>query len=105
MVTLKDLGLVVDYTGLNKYVQQPVHPFPSTKDIIQQLPRDGVYFATLDVVQGYHHIQLSEDSSKLTTFLLPSGRYRFLRAPMGLSASSDEWCQRSDKAIAGISGV
>ena len=77
VVTLKDLRLVVDYTGLNKYVQRPVHPFPSTKDIIQQLPSDGVYFATLDAVQGYHQIQLSEDSSKLTTFLLPSGRYRF----------------------------
>ena len=30
--------LVTDYRQLNKYVQRPVHPFPSTKDIIQNLP-------------------------------------------------------------------
>ena len=105
VVTLKDLRLVVDYTGLNRFVKRPVHPFPSTKDIIQQLPADGRVFATLDAVQGYHQIALSEESSKLTTFLLPSGRYRFLRAPMGLSASSDEWCCRSDEVISGIKGV
>ena len=105
VVTLKDLRLVVDYTRLNRFVKRPVHPFPATKDIIQQLPEDGKVFATLDAVQGYHQIALSNESSKLTTFLLPSGRYRFLRAPMGLSASSDEWCCRSDKIISGIEGV
>ena len=105
IVTLKDLRLVVDYTKLNRYVKRPVHPFPATKDIISQLPPDARYFATLDAVQGYHQIALSEESSKLTTFILPSGRYRFRRAPMGLSASSDEWCYRSDQAINGLSGV
>ena len=105
VVTLKDLRLVVDYTGLNRFVERPVHPFPSTKDIIQQLPKDAHFFATLDAVQGYHQIELSQRSSKLTTFLLPSGRYRFLRAPMGLNASSDEWCRRSDQVVAGLEGV
>ena len=105
VVTLKDLRLVVDYTGLNRFVKRPVHPFPATKDIIQQLPGDGMVFATLDTVQGYHQIGLSEESSKLTTFLLPSGRYWFLHAPMGLSASLDEWCCHSNKVIEGIKGV
>ena len=36
---------------------------------------------------------------------MPSGRYRYLRAPMGCSASSDEWCKRSDAALHGITGV
>ena len=102
---MKDLRLVVDYTKLNQYAKRPVHPFPSTKDILQQLPHDGKVFATLDAVQGYHQIELSENASKLTTFLLPSGKFRFLRAPMGLNASSDEWCCRSDKVIEGLTGV
>ena len=104
IVTLKDLRLVVDYTGLNRYVKRPVHPFPAKKDIISQLPPDARYFATLDTVQGYHQIELSEERSKLTTFILPSRRYRFRRAPMGLSTSSDEWCCRSEHAIEGLSG-
>ena len=105
VVTLKDLRLVVDYTNLNKHVKRPVHPFPPTKAIIEQLPSDGCFFATLDAVHGYHQIPLTEESSKLTTFVLPTGKYRFLRAPMGLSASSDEWCRRSDQVIEGLEGV
>ena len=34
--------------------------------------------------------------------LLPTGKYRYLRAPMGLSSSSDKWCRQSDKAIEGM---
>ena len=50
IVTLKDLRLVVDYAGLNRFVKRPVHQFPATKDIISQLPPDAKYFATLDAV-------------------------------------------------------
>ena len=38
----------------------------------------------------------------LTTFILPSGRYRYLRIPQGLNASSDEWCRRSDAVVEGL---
>ena len=99
------LRLVTDFTGLNKYVLRPVHPFPSSQEIISGLnPRSRV-FCKMDAVQGYHQIPLDEDSSLLTTFILPWGRFRYRCAGMGLSASSDEWCRRSDKAIEGITGV
>merc|ERR1711974_547583 len=39
------------------------------------------------------------DDQELTTFLLPSGKYCYRRAPQGLSVSSDEWCQASDTAL------
>lgn len=99
------LRLVTDYTALNKYVKRPVHPFPSSLDIIRAIKPDSSYFAKLDAVQGYFQIPLDEESSLLTTFLLPSGRYKYKRAPMGLNASSDEWCQRSDAALQGLEGV
>ena len=38
----------------------------------------------------------------MTTFLLPQGKFRYLRAPMGLNASSDEWCCQSDVIIEGL---
>ena len=99
------LRLVTDYTGINQYVKRPVHPFPSTLDVIQSVRGDSKWFAKLDAVQGYHQIPLDEESSYLTTFILPSGRYRYTRAPMGLSASGDEWCQRSDVALQDVEGV
>ena len=100
-----DLRLVVDYTNLNKYVRRPIHTFPSAQEIIAGIDPESTVFAKLDATQGYHQVPLEDESSKLTTFLLPSGRYRFLRAPMGLSCSSDEFCRRSDKIIEGLPGV
>ena len=62
------------------------------------------WFAAMDAVHGYFQVELDYESSLLTTFLLPQGRFRYLVAPMGLNASSDEWCRRSDEAIRGIPG-
>ena len=100
-----DLRLVIDYTCLNKYVKCPIHTFPSTQEILSGIDPDSKVFAKLDATQGYHQVPLDKDSSKLTTFLLPSGRFRFLRAPLGLSCSSDEFCHRSYKIIEGLPGI
>ena len=56
----------------------------------------------MDAIQGYFQLALDEESSKLTTFLLPTGPYHYLRSPMGLSSSFDEWCRHSDRAIQGF---
>ena len=98
----KSVRMVTDYTKLNKYVNRPVHPFPSVSDILQSIPASANYFAKFDAVNGYFQIPLTDKASKLTTFLLPSGRYRYLRTPQGLNASSDEWCRRSDAVIDGL---
>ena len=100
-----DARLVVDYSPLNKFVERPTHPFLPGNEILKNINPSSKVFAKLDAVKGYHQIPLDNEAKKLTTFLLPSGRYRYLRAPMGLSSSSDEWCKRSDMALAGIPGV
>ena len=94
--------MVVDYTKINKHIDRPVHPFACPHDIIKGLRADSKWFAKLDAVQGYYQIPLDEESANPTTFLLPQGRFRFLRAPMGLNPSSDEWCFRSDIALEGL---
>ena len=97
--------MVIDFTRLNKYVKRPIHTFPSTQEILSGIDPNSKVFAKLDATHGYHQVPLDKDSSKLTAFLLPSGRFRFLRAPMGLSCSSGEFCRRSDKIIEGLQGV
>ena len=94
--------LVTDFTHLNRYVNHPVHPFLSTRDILQAIPHDAIYFLKMDAVHGYFQLALAEESSFLTTFLLQQGKFRYLRAPIGLNASSDEWCCHSDRIITGI---
>lgn len=100
-----DLRLVADLQELNDNSVRTVHPFPCAEDIRKQISPDAKVFAKLDCVQGYFQLALDEESSYLTTFLLPDGKFRFTRAPMGLHVSSDEWCRRSDEALAGLEGV
>ena len=97
-----ELRLVTDFQELNKYLERPVHPFPSSQDIIQDILPDSRFFAKLDAVQGYFQVPLDEESADLTTFLLPDGKYRYKVAPMGIKPSSDVFCSKTDPAIEGL---
>ena len=97
--------MVVDFSHLNKFVRRPAHPFPCPRDVLKLVQPTSKYFAVLDAVQGYFQIPLYDASKALTTFMLPSGRYQFNRSPMGLNASGDEWCSRSDECLSGIPGL
>ena len=96
--------MVTDFTHINRFVIRPVHPFPfpSEHDIVQCIPAGTAFFAKMDAIHGYFQLALDEELSRLTIFLLPSGRYRYLRAPMGLSSSSDEWGRHSDTVLEGL---
>ena len=83
--------LVTDYTELKKHVKQPLHAFSSTKEILQAITKEAKVFAKLDTVHGYFQLGLDKESFKVTMFSLPQGKFRHLRAPMGLNTSSDEW--------------
>jgi hypothetical protein len=79
--------LVVDYRGINCFVK--VYFFPS--------PRY--------VVQGYYLVPLDKEASKLTTFLMLTGSYQFLNAPMGLNRISDAFCACTDSIMSGVPDV
>ena len=97
--------LVVDLKGLNDFVLRPTHPFPAAKDIIATIPDGSKRFAVFDCLKGYWQIEVDKKSRHLTTFLTEFGRYRYLRAPMGLSSSGDEFCRRTDEAMHDLEGV
>ena len=61
--------------------------------------------AKFDAQKGYFQIPIDEESQPYTCFLLPQGRFIYLRAPMGLSCANDWYTRRSDIALAGIKGV
>ena len=100
-----DVRPIIYLVHLNKFIERPVHPFPTPRDIIAQIPGMSKYFAVFDAKSGHWQIALDEESKPLTTFITEWGCYRYLRAPMGLTSSGDEFCARTDKALAGIPGV
>jgi len=46
-------------------------------------------FSVLDAKSSFWQIKLDHESSMLTTFSTPFGRYRFLRIPFGTSSASE----------------
>ena len=68
--------ICVDLTKLNHYVKRERHILPSVNHVLAQIG-DAKFFSKLDANSGFCQIELSPDSSKLTTFITPFGRYKF----------------------------
>ena len=75
------------------------------KEVVSNIKPGSKYFTTLDANQGYWQIPLWPECQELTTSLTHWGSYLFLRSPLGLSSTGDEYCRRDDLAIAGLSNV
>ena len=99
------IRLVTDYSGLNRSVVRPVHSFPSPLECINAIDPTSYVFLSADCTSGYFQIPLSKEASMLTCFLVPRGKFRYTRSPMGLSSSSDVFNQRTDEALHGLTGV
>ena len=54
---------------------------------------------------GFWHIQLTDDSSKLTTFATPFGRYFWQRMPFGIKPAPEIFQRRLEQALEGLPGV
>ena len=78
----------VDPKDLNAAIQRDHHVTPTLEEILPKLNGDS-HFSILDARSGYWNVTLDEESSYLTTFNSPFGRYRFKRMPFGLKISQD----------------
>ncbi|KAK3107010.1 hypothetical protein FSP39_004902 [Pinctada imbricata] len=98
------LRVCLDPRDLNKAIQRPHYPMRTLEDTLPELSGAKI-FTKLDLRCGYWTIPLSKDSSYLTTFNTPFGRYRYLRLPFGLKSSQDEFQRKVDECFEGIPGV
>ena len=55
-------------------------------------------------MKGYHQCPLDDESQLLTTFIIPFGRFKYLRAPYGIASISEHYNRRMDEAFAGLTG-
>ena len=99
------IRLCVDLQKLNKYVRRLYRPSKSPAEAISNISPSSKFFSTLDATKGYWQVPLEKESQDFTTFITPFGRFKFLRAPMGLASSQDEYCARGDEALQGIEQV
>lgn len=97
--------MCVDHNRLNRYVRRPTYPVRTPRDAVSEIDSETVYFSCFDATNGYFKNTLDEASQHLTVFMTPWGRYKYLRASMGLSCSSDEFNRRVDAAFSHLSNI
>lgn len=107
VVTTKKSGALrvcVDPRPLNKVLKREVYPMPILDEILPELSQARV-FSTVDLRSGFWHCVLDDESSLLTTFNTPYGRYRWLRLPFGLSVSPEIFQKHVNQTLEGLEGV
>ena len=94
------IRMCVDLSRLNKYVCRERYPSVTPAEAVADIAQaKAKFFTTFDALKGYHQIPLDEESQKLTTFITPHGRFKFLRAPYGISSISEHYNRRMDEAF------
>ena len=98
------LRICLDPRPLNRAIKREHFQLPTTENILSQMS-GARYFSKLDASQGYWHIKVDEESSKLLTFATPFGRYHFKRLPFGIHSASEIFQIEIANIIAGIEGT
>ena len=92
------LQICIDPRLLNTSLKKERYQLPVLEDILPELSKARV-FTTVDLKSGYWHCVLAPESSVLTTFATPYGKYRWGRLPFGLSASSEIFQKHLNQAL------
>lgn len=81
-----NLRTCLDPKELNAAMWRQHFQIPTTDEIMGKLART-THFSTLDASCRYWQIPLTEDSTYLTTFNTPTGRYSYLRLSFGINST------------------
>ena len=77
------------------------HPVPTINELLPEISNAKV-FSKCDVRHGFWHVQLDNESSQLTTFATPFGRYRWLRIPFGIAPASQIFQRTLTQQLEGL---
>ena len=92
------LRICLDPKDLNQASKRTYHKMPTLEEITHQFSGARV-FSKLDARHGYWSIELDSESSYLTTFNSPFGRYRFQKLPFRLKVSQDIFQEKMDMIL------
>ena len=83
-----DIRVCLDPVYLNKAIQREHYTIPTTQEILSRIGTSK-FFSVVDATSGFHQVELTPESSRLTTFITPLGRYSYTRLPFGLTSSAE----------------
>ena len=84
--------MVIDLRGINSLIVPQLTQLPQIEELLETITSNKPRFLTcIDILSAFYHVGLAEESRDLTSFTASDGRrYRYTRAPMGLSSSPSQ---------------
>ena len=99
-----NIRLCIDPHYLNLALKRSHYPLPIIEEILPELSKAKV-FSKVDLKEGFLQVELDEESSQLTVFQTPWGRYRFHRMPFGITPAPEIFQMKLDQNLEGLKGV
>ena len=98
------LRICIGPQDLNEALPRSHYPLPTIKDVATRLSKAKV-FSVLDAKNGFWQVKLDTDSSYLTTFNTPFGRFRWLPLLFGVKTTPEEYQRRIHESLRNLSGI
>jgi hypothetical protein len=96
--------MVVDFRKLNEKTIRNAYPLPDITEILDQLGQSK-YFTCLDMVMGYHQIELEHGEGPKTTFSTKQCHWEYRRLPFGLKTAPATFQRTMNSVLSGLTGT
>jgi transposase InsO family protein len=99
----KKWRLVIDYRKVNEKTVGDAYPLPDVTEILDQLGQSK-YFSCMDMVMGYHQIEVAEQDRAKTAFSTKEGHWEYKRLPFGLKTAPATFQRMMNVVLSGLTG-
>ena len=99
-----DIRICLDPRSLNKAIKREHCKMRSREEIMAEFA-EAKFFSKLDASTGFWQIKLDPESSKLTCFNSPFGRYVYRRLPFGLNMAPEAYHMKIHQLFESVEGV
>ncbi|XP_065064039.1 uncharacterized protein K02A2.6-like [Rhopilema esculentum] len=98
------IRLCLDMRRANEAIVRERHQIPKVEEILPEL-HNAKYFSKIDLKEGYHQLELAEESRHITTFLTHEGCFQSKRLVYGVSSAFEQFQKVIEQSIAGCPGT
>ena len=96
--------LCVDMRRANEAIIRERHLIPKIDEMLAEL-HGAKLFSKLDLKDGYHQLELDEDSRDITSFMTHLGMFRFKRLLYGVNVGFEAFQKQMEQVLAGLENV
>lgn len=95
--------LCCDFRGLNDVTVKSKYPLPRIDDLLDMLV-GATTFSQLDLVSGYHQVEVDPKDQNKTAFVTPNGQYIWKVMPFGLTNAPSTFQMLMNETLKGLIG-